>query len=91
MKLTDEQKIEICNKYKTGEYTLIKLANEYNVKYPTVSSILKVRKISLRKDISALHQKYTINQNYFDKIDTEEKAYFLGFLYADGYNNEKNK
>ena len=28
-----------------------------------------------------------INKNFFNKIDTEEKAYFLGFLYADGYNN----
>lgn len=26
----------------------------------------------------------TTNQNIFSKIDTEEKAYWLGFLYADG-------
>jgi hypothetical protein len=29
---------------------------------------------------------YNINEHFFDAIDTEEKAYFLGFLYADGYN-----
>lgn len=29
-------------------------------------------------------RKYTINQNIFEKIDTEQKAYWLGFLYADG-------
>lgn len=28
------------------------------------------------------------NQEYFDNIDTKEKAYWLGFLYADGYNNK---
>lgn len=28
--------------------------------------------------------KYICNWNYFEKIDTEEKAYWLGFLYADG-------
>lgn len=34
-------------------------------------------------------RKYTLNKRFFDNIDDEEKAYFLGFLYADGYNNEK--
>ena len=38
--------------------------------------------------------KYYYNKDYFCKIDTEEKAYWLGFLYADGcinrfYTNEK--
>lgn len=28
--------------------------------------------------------KYTINENYFKEIDSPEKAYILGFLYADG-------
>lgn len=32
--------------------------------------------------------KYSLNQNYFEKIDSEDKAYFLGFMYADGYNQE---
>lgn len=27
----------------------------------------------------------TGNINYFEKIDNEHKAYWLGFLYADGY------
>jgi len=30
-------------------------------------------------------RKYSLDQNYFEKIDSQEKAYFLGFLYADGY------
>lgn len=32
--------------------------------------------------------KYKINETYFEKIDTAEKAYWLGFLYADGHNTE---
>lgn len=27
-----------------------------------------------------------INDSFFEKIDTEEKAYFLGLFYADGCN-----
>ena len=29
-------------------------------------------------------RKYTLNQNYFESINNQEKAYFLGFMYADG-------
>lgn len=29
--------------------------------------------------------KYTSNLKFFENIDTEEKAYWIGFLYADGY------
>jgi hypothetical protein len=28
--------------------------------------------------------KYKFNENFFKDIDTENKAYWLGFLYADG-------
>lgn len=30
--------------------------------------------------------RYEMYVDYFDRIDSYEKAYFLGFLYADGYN-----
>lgn len=29
-------------------------------------------------------RKFRLNENFFENIDTEEKAYMLGFLYADG-------
>jgi len=29
--------------------------------------------------------KYQVDENFFDEINTEEKSYWLGFLYADGY------
>ena len=34
--------------------------------------------------------KYFVNQDYFEKIDNEWKAYWLGFLYADGCVCDKN-
>lgn len=33
--------------------------------------------------------KYKIDAILMDEIDTQEKAYWLGFFYADAYNNEK--
>lgn len=35
--------------------------------------------------------KYNYNKDYFQKIDDPEKAYWLGFLYADGCINRKYK
>ena len=34
---------------------------------------------------------YTCDYHYFDQIDTEEKAYWLGFLTADGWINKSGK
>lgn len=40
---------------------------------------LKLKKLGYKKS------PYYCNQSFFETIDTEEKAYWLGFLYADGY------
>lgn len=34
-------------------------------------------------------RKRAVNKDFFETIDTEEKAYWLGFLFADGYNDER--
>ena len=41
---------------------------------------LKANRIGLK-----LPEKYNYNKDYFKLIDCEEKAYWLGFIYADGY------
>lgn len=46
----------------------------------TTSAVkIKARKLGLSK------YPYTCDYNYFDNIDSEEKAYWLGFIFADGY------
>lgn len=45
-------------------------------------------KLGLRQSIS---DKDRGNQHFFDKIDNEEKAYRLGFIYADGYISHSNR
>jgi hypothetical protein len=36
-------------------------------------------------------RKYTLNDDYFENINTEDKAYFLGFIAADGNVTERYK
>lgn len=40
--------------------------------------------------LSKAFKKYEVDDSVFDKIDTTEKAYWLGFLMADGYNHQKH-
>lgn len=40
---------------------------------------LKLSRLGLKKE------KYTYDKSFFEHIDTEDKAYWLGFIYADGY------
>jgi hypothetical protein len=64
------------------------LAKEFNLSRTSVYSFLK-RSGCRMKTIAEAKRIYTIDEHFFDIIDTEEKAYFLGFLYADGYNCER--
>lgn len=48
-----------------------------NIKEPKISNDLLYK---------SKFGKYYINQNYFEEINNEFKAYWLGFLYADGCN-----
>ena len=85
-RLTHQEKSELFAKYETGKYTSVDLAKEYPVSSTAISALLK-RHGYKSKTQSELQRKYEVNESFFDVIDTEEKAYFLGFLYADGYNN----
>ena len=38
-----------------------------------------------RRTLSVANRKYSVNHSYFKQIDDCEKAYWLGFLYADGF------
>lgn len=87
-RLTDLEKIELCRLYETGNYTFTSLAKKYGVTLQAIKGLLNRRGYK-SKSQSELQKKYFIDERFFDEIDTEEKAYFLGFLYADGYNDEK--
>ena len=41
----------------------------------------------MEKNKTGRARKFSINQSFFKKIDSPEKAYFLGWVYADGTNS----
>lgn len=75
--LTHEQEQEILDKYDIFSSTY--LAKEYNV---SKSTILKIWMNSDKRGKS--HRHYPLDETYFDIIDSKDKAYFLGFMSADG-------
>ena len=81
-KLTQLNKQEIINLYYAEKELSFKdISIKANVSERAVSRVLREANINTR-----LKNKYTIkNENYFDCIDTEFKAYILGFICADGY------
>lgn len=75
--MNEEIKKMYLNGHKKSE-----IIKKYNLNYHKLNyilnnlGILKTKKNKKRKKI---------NENIFEKINSEEKAYFLGFLSADGY------
>lgn len=54
----------------------------------------KVRDVNIYlgyKNLIFNSSKYQVDENYFEKIDSKNKAYWLGFLYADGCVLSKTK
>ena len=84
-RLTHKEKSELFAKYETGKFTAVDLAKEYPISSTAINGLLR-RHGYKAKSQSELQRKYNIDETFFDVIDTEEKAYFLGFLYADGCN-----
>lgn len=85
-RLSHEEKSELFKMYETGKYSMRSLANYFPITESSIISLLR-RNGYKAKSASELKRKYPINEHFFDKINTEEKAYILGLLYADGYNN----
>lgn len=78
-KYSDELINIIIEEY-LGGLTAIELGKRYSIKPGTINYHLRKRGLSRGSGKSSS----IANKDYFETIDTEEKAYFLGFLMADG-------
>ena len=72
------------NEYKNGASVASVLSHEYNLSNSKIYKLFKEYGLQI-KDNRTKSLKYTCNEHYFDVIDTEDKAYWLGFIFADGY------
>ena len=88
-KLTQDQKEELFEIYKTYQYSYKELAEKYNKSISSIACLLNRKGLKGKRENNHA-RKYKIDQNYFDFINCENKAYFLGFLYADGCNHTNN-
>ena len=67
---------EVLQLYEGGT-PIWKIAKKFKSSEETISKVLKEQDVIVKK-------KVIFNEHYFDSIDTEEKAYWLGFIWADG-------
>ncbi len=81
--ISDIEKYKIKNLYESGVSTT-KIGVQFNLHHKQVRKILN--ELNVKKN-NKCRRKHNLDENYFDIIDTQNKAYILGFLYADGYNS----
>ncbi len=80
------EKYEKAKKLYSQGVSLTKISKELEMDRGTLSKNLKKDGVEVvnRQNLSR------VNENIFEIIDTEEKAYWLGFMYADGYVGDDN-
>lgn len=75
--LTEEDKLDIINQYENKTST--ELANKYNVSISLIAKIWRTNNLFGKNK-----RRYPFNYNYFEVINSPDKAYFLGLIAADG-------
>ncbi len=81
-KTSDVIENQVFKAYQKG-FSSVKLAKNFNLTPTTILAIVK-RKGGKTRTTKETSKKYSFNENFFEKIDTEQKAYWLGFIVADG-------
>lgn len=84
--LTEQERLRIKELYNSGLNCVeIKLEMALKHHQQVLNVLNKLGNYIPYRNGRGVKRKYALNESYFDIIDTEEKAYFLGFICADGY------
>lgn len=87
LEFTENELNKIKNLYLSGK-PCSQICVLFNCHESTIKNKLKELNVKFRTNGEA-HKKYSLDEKYFEKIDTKDKAYFLGLLIADGHANKK--
>lgn len=79
--VTERQEKLVLKMYNAG-YTGTKISTYFSVDEDVIYRILTRNKVEMRPPTS--YRKYDLNEDFFEEINTENKAYWLGFVTADG-------
>ena len=82
-KTDDKLEAQIIERYTNGQ-SAESIGRDLDINGCTVMRIIKRNNVYARTR-SESKKVYTTNSHFMDVIDTEEKAYFLGFMFSDGY------
>lgn len=85
----DKYKNEIIDLYINKKISCKSISSQLGYSLCGIYDALKRWDIQTR-NLRESHQIYSFNESYFKIIDSKEKAYWLGFIYADGYVTGKN-
>lgn len=85
---TEEEKQFIREKYVNNKWTAARIGKELKAGVATIRKFL--HKENLIRAVGSSNRKYSSNFSYFESIDTEQRAYWLGVLYADGCVSKKS-
>jgi hypothetical protein len=82
--LSEEVSTIICQLYHSGK-SIKEISKIVNYDPKTISNTL-IKNNIVKRDKS-VYRRHQFDKNYFENIDSKDKAYFLGFLISDGCNN----
>lgn len=88
-KIQIEDEPKIVEMYQGG-MSAPEIAEKFNANHVMILRYLEKNGVE-RRGGEESHRTYEINKDLFDVIDTQEKAYLLGFIYADGCNSSDGR
>lgn len=78
---TEEQKNDIKYLYEQEGWTIKQIEKKYHSGHGNISKILDELGVKKKRNLS---KNRLLKEDYFEDINSSEKAYFLGLLFADG-------